>query len=93
VRAVRLSSRRDLDEILHRLRRVLPSELLNFDKLLGLFRSTARITGLADPRLSMRFAELGDAVFPSEPADFAKLIVDDTDKWAKVIRAANIKPE
>jgi hypothetical protein len=32
-------------------------------------------------------------VLPGSPADFAKLIADDTEKWAKVIRAANIKPE
>jgi tripartite-type tricarboxylate transporter receptor subunit TctC len=49
--------------------------------------------GLADPRLKARFAELGDAVFASSPAEFAKLIADETEKWAKVIRAANIKPE
>jgi tripartite-type tricarboxylate transporter receptor subunit TctC len=49
--------------------------------------------GLADPNLKLRFAELGDAVFPSSRADFAKLIADDTEKWTKVIRAANIKAE
>jgi hypothetical protein len=32
-------------------------------------------------------------VLPGSPADFAKLIADDTEKWGKVIRAANIKPE
>ena len=50
-------------------------------------------TGLADPGLKMRFAELGDAVFATSPADFAKLIADDTEKWAKVIRAIGIKAE
>jgi tripartite-type tricarboxylate transporter receptor subunit TctC len=30
---------------------------------------------------------------PMTPAEFGKLIADDTEKWAKVIRAANIKPE
>jgi hypothetical protein len=35
---------------------------------------------------------LGEAVLPSSPADFGKLIASDTEKWAKVIRAANIKP-
>ena len=49
--------------------------------------------GLADPGLKMRFADLGDTVFPTSPADFAKLIAEDTEKWAKVIRAANIKAE
>jgi|SRR5262245_4378887 len=49
--------------------------------------------GLADPRIKMRFVELGDAVFASSPAEFAKLIAEDTDKWGKVIRVANIKAE
>jgi len=43
--------------------------------------------------LKTRFAKLGDAVFPSKPADFAKLIVEDTEKWAKVIKFAGIKAE
>jgi tripartite-type tricarboxylate transporter receptor subunit TctC len=47
--------------------------------------------GLADPKLKARFADLGAAVFPSSPADFTKLIAEDTGKWGKVIRAANIK--
>ena len=49
--------------------------------------------GLADPKLKARFADLGAAVFPSSPAEFGKLIADETEKWAKVIRAANIKAE
>jgi tripartite-type tricarboxylate transporter receptor subunit TctC len=49
--------------------------------------------GLADPKLKARFADLGAAVFPSSPAEFGKLIADETEKWAKVIRAANIKVE
>jgi tripartite-type tricarboxylate transporter receptor subunit TctC len=49
--------------------------------------------GLADPRLKMRFAELGDAMFASSSADFEKLIAEDTEKWAKVIEFAGIKAE
>src|SRR5262245_1714746 len=49
--------------------------------------------GLADPGLKMRFAELGDAVLPSSPAEFARLIAEDTEKWGKVIRATGIKAE
>jgi tripartite-type tricarboxylate transporter receptor subunit TctC len=49
--------------------------------------------GVGDPGLKMRFAELGDAVFASSPSEFARLIADDTEKWAKVIRAAGIKAE
>jgi hypothetical protein len=48
--------------------------------------------GLTDSRLKARFAELGGMVLTGSPADFAKLIADETEKWAKVIRAANIKP-
>jgi len=49
-------------------------------------------TGLADAKLKTRFADLGGMVMPGSPADFAKLIRDETEKWAKVIRDAHIKP-
>jgi tripartite-type tricarboxylate transporter receptor subunit TctC len=49
--------------------------------------------GLADPRLKERLASLGGTMLPGSPADFAKLIADETEKWGKVIRAAHIKPE
>jgi tripartite-type tricarboxylate transporter receptor subunit TctC len=48
--------------------------------------------GLASPTLKGRLADLGGTVLPGSPADFGNLIVDETEKWAKVIRAANIKP-
>src|SRR5262249_31107654 len=48
---------------------------------------------LADPNMRKRLTDLGVAVFAGSPADFAKFIVDETEKWGKVIRAANIKPE
>jgi tripartite-type tricarboxylate transporter receptor subunit TctC len=48
---------------------------------------------LADPKLNGRLTELGGIVTPMTPAELAKLIADETEKWAKVIRAANIKPE
>jgi tripartite-type tricarboxylate transporter receptor subunit TctC len=48
--------------------------------------------GLDDPKLKARLAELGGMVLAGSPADFAKLIADETEKWGKVIRAANIKP-
>ena len=47
--------------------------------------------GLGDPKLKARFADLGGMVLPGSPADFGQLIRDETEKWAKVIRAANIK--
>jgi tripartite-type tricarboxylate transporter receptor subunit TctC len=49
--------------------------------------------GLADPEIKSRLAELGGTVLVGSPADFGKLIAAETEKWAKVIRAANIKPE
>jgi tripartite-type tricarboxylate transporter receptor subunit TctC len=48
---------------------------------------------LADPKLKARLADLGGTVVLGSPADFGKLIADDTKKWGKVIRAANIKAE
>jgi tripartite-type tricarboxylate transporter receptor subunit TctC len=49
--------------------------------------------GLADPTIKARLADLGGVPMPMSPADFGKLIADETEKWAKVIRAANIKAE
>ena len=46
---------------------------------------------LADPGVKARFADLGGMVLPGSPVDFGKLIRDETEKWGKVIRAANIK--
>jgi tripartite-type tricarboxylate transporter receptor subunit TctC len=48
---------------------------------------------LADPKLKARLADLGGTVLPGSPADFGKLIADETEKWGKVIRAAGIKAE
>ena len=48
---------------------------------------------LADPKMKARLADLGGAVLPGSPADFAKLIAEEIEKWGKVIRAANIKAE
>ena len=48
---------------------------------------------LADPKMKARFADLGGTLLPGSPTDFGKLIADETEKWAKVIRAANIRPE
>jgi tripartite-type tricarboxylate transporter receptor subunit TctC len=48
--------------------------------------------GLVDSRLKTRFSELGGVALIGSPDDFGKLIADETEKWGKVIRAANIKP-
>jgi tripartite-type tricarboxylate transporter receptor subunit TctC len=47
--------------------------------------------GLADPKLRARLADLGDTPLALSPAEFGKLIADETEKWGKVMRAANIK--
>jgi tripartite-type tricarboxylate transporter receptor subunit TctC len=48
---------------------------------------------LVDPTFKARLADLGAPVFASSPAEFSRLIAADTEKWGKVIRAANIKPD
>jgi tripartite-type tricarboxylate transporter receptor subunit TctC len=48
---------------------------------------------LSDPKIKARLADLGGTALANSPADFGKLIAEDTEKWGKVIRAANIKLE
>jgi tripartite-type tricarboxylate transporter receptor subunit TctC len=48
---------------------------------------------LAEPKIKTRFADLGGTATALTPSEFGKLVADETEKWAKVIRAANIKPE
>jgi tripartite-type tricarboxylate transporter receptor subunit TctC len=48
-------------------------------------------TALADPRIKARFAELGGPPIGGSPADFGRIIADDTEKWAKVIRVSGAK--
>jgi tripartite-type tricarboxylate transporter receptor subunit TctC len=50
-------------------------------------------TGLTNPKLRERITSLGNVPMPLSPADFRKLLIDDTEKWGNVIRAANIKAE
>jgi tripartite-type tricarboxylate transporter receptor subunit TctC len=49
--------------------------------------------GLADPKLKARLADLGSSGFAISPADFSNFIAEDIEKWAKVIKFANIKRE
>jgi tripartite-type tricarboxylate transporter receptor subunit TctC len=49
--------------------------------------------GLSDPQIKARLADLGGMVLAGSPADFGKLIAEDTEKWGKVVRFAGIKPE
>ena len=46
-----------------------------------------------DPKIIARFANMGSVPKSMTPSDFGKFIVEDTEKWGKVIRTANIKPE
>jgi tripartite-type tricarboxylate transporter receptor subunit TctC len=49
--------------------------------------------GLADPKITARLADLGGTPLVGSPTDFGKLIADETEKWAKVIKSAGIKPQ
>jgi tripartite-type tricarboxylate transporter receptor subunit TctC len=49
--------------------------------------------GLADPAIKTRIADLGGTVLAISAVEFSKLITDETVKWAKVVKFANIKPE
>jgi tripartite-type tricarboxylate transporter receptor subunit TctC len=50
-------------------------------------------SALGDPALKARFAQFGGVPMPMSPTKFGRFIADETEKWSKVIRAANIKPE
>jgi tripartite-type tricarboxylate transporter receptor subunit TctC len=49
--------------------------------------------GLTDPKIRTRLADVGATVLRSSPADFGKLIAEETEKWAKVVKFAGLKPE
>ena len=49
--------------------------------------------GLADPNLKTRFTDLSAVVLPGSPADFGKLLVDETEKWGKVVKFAGVKAD
>src|SRR5262249_20935214 len=48
---------------------------------------------LADPKFKARLADVGVTVFATSSAEFSKHIVDETEKWAKVVKFAGLKPE
>jgi tripartite-type tricarboxylate transporter receptor subunit TctC len=48
---------------------------------------------IADPAMKARFAAIGGEPLPGSPAEFGKLISEETEKWGSVVRAAGIKPE
>ena len=49
--------------------------------------------GLVDPRISERLADLGVAPMSKTPSEFEKLVVEETEKWAKVVKFAGLKAE
>jgi tripartite-type tricarboxylate transporter receptor subunit TctC len=55
--------------------------------------NSAITAALAEPEMKTRLADLGAVPMPSTPAEFGSFLAADTEKWAKVIRSANIKPE
>ena len=63
----------------------MPPEIVDLNKVVN--------AGLEDPQVKARLAEWGATALAGSPADFAKFIADETEKWGKVIPAANIKAE
>jgi tripartite-type tricarboxylate transporter receptor subunit TctC len=55
--------------------------------------NTAINSALADPKMKARIADLGGTVLTGSPADFGKLLAEETEKWGKVVKFAGIKPE
>jgi tripartite-type tricarboxylate transporter receptor subunit TctC len=49
--------------------------------------------GLANSKLKAQLADLGGTMLPGSAADFGRLIAEETEKWGRVVRVANIKPE
>jgi tripartite-type tricarboxylate transporter receptor subunit TctC len=48
---------------------------------------------LADPKLKARLADLGGLTLPGSPADFGKLLAEETEKWGKVVKFSGAKPD
>jgi tripartite-type tricarboxylate transporter receptor subunit TctC len=55
--------------------------------------NTAMNAVLADPKSKARFADLGASLLPGSPAEFGKLVADETEKWGKVVKFAGVRPD
>ena len=55
--------------------------------------NTAMNAVLADPKSQARFADLGASLLPGSPADFSRLVADETEKWGKVVKFSGVKPD
>jgi tripartite-type tricarboxylate transporter receptor subunit TctC len=55
--------------------------------------SKAVAAALADPKMQARLAELGGVPMPMSPAEFGKLLADETEKWGAVVKAAGLSIE
>ena len=55
--------------------------------------STGINAALADPKIKTRVADMGGTVLTGSPADFGKLIADETEKWGKVVKFSGAKPD
>jgi tripartite-type tricarboxylate transporter receptor subunit TctC len=49
--------------------------------------------GLVDPKVKAQFSDLGGTPFAGSPGDFGKFVADETERWGKVVRAANLKAD
>ena len=77
---------RIVNEVTDKYEREVPAEVIGkLNREIG--------AALADPHLSARIADFGGTPVTQSPAEFGKFIVDYTEKWAKIIRAAGVKAE
>jgi tripartite-type tricarboxylate transporter receptor subunit TctC len=60
-------------------------------EIVGILNGTIN-AGLADPKLKARLTELGGSALAGSPADFGRLLAEETEKWAKVVRFSGAKP-